>query len=167
MADVKYTPQEVVEVRFVTAIANTATPTAAELNAGTRITQFLVDGPPNPAGSNFVDAGTLESGFETQVPSTYGGGSGTMTVLRIRDTADTDDVSDVAYNLFPRGTVGFIVVAPYGVGGAAFAFAIGDDVSIYPIEVANRGVTISRGQLMSAAIDVAFTGLPVENVAVT
>lgn len=165
MADVKYTPQEVVKVIFATTIADTSAPTVAEVNGGTDITAYLVDGPPMPQGSQFVDAGTLESGFQSQVPSTYGGGSGTMTVVRYLDDADPgDDAQDVAYNLFPRGTSGYLIVAPYGLSGLAGIAATGDHVSIYPIVVANRGQTISRGQLVTAAIDIAFVDLPDENV---
>lgn len=163
MAQVPYDPVEVAEVYFVSSIADVEAPTTAELNAGTRITDFLTDGPPNPAGANFLDAGTLASGFQSQVASTYGGGSGTMTVLAKRDTTTTDDSADTAFNLFPRGTVGYLAVAPYGVSGASNAFAVGDTVTILPIEVGNRGRVITRGQLAVANIDVAFNGLPTEN----
>jgi len=166
MAEAVYTPQEVVEVYFVASggITSLTAPSAAELNAGTRITDYLTDGPPNPAGANFVNAGTLASGFEAQAASTYGGGSGTMTVLSKRDDTTTDASADDAFSLFPRGTLGYLVVAPYGVGGASNEFAADDVVSIYSIEVANRGKTISRGQLVVCPIDIAFNAVPNENV---
>ena len=162
MPTVPYDPVEIAEVYYAASVT-LAAPTTAELNAGTRITDFITDGPPNPAGSNFLDAGTLASGFQAQVASTYGGGSGSFTVLKKRDTTTTDDTADTAYNLFPRGTVGYLIVAPYGVGGASNQFAVGDTVTIIPIEVGNRGNTIIRGQLATATIDVAFNGVPNEN----
>lgn len=141
--------------------ADYTAPTAAEVNAGVRLTPFLTDGPPPAAGSNFLDAGVLSAAFQSQAASTFGGGSGTMTVRRVRDTATTDDTADDGYLALPRGTIGFLVVAPYGVGGAAGAVAIGDTVDIYPIEVGNRASNISRGALATGSIDLAFNN-PIE-----
>lgn len=166
MADVVYTPQEIVEVYIVNTISNLDAPTVTELNAGTRLTDFITDGPPAPAGSNFVPAGTLASGFESQAASTYGGGSGAMTILNKRDTTTTDATADDAYSALPRGTVTNLVVAAYGVTTGT-TFSAGDVVSIYPIEVANRSRQITRGQLVASTIDVAFNDLPHENVVVT
>lgn len=171
MANVKYTPQELVEVRFAASgsIADLDAPTAAEVNAATRITQFLQDGPPAPAGSNFVNSGTLDSGFEEQVASTYGGGSGTMTTVAKRDDTTTDDSADTLIGLLPRGTVGYLVEAPYGVGGSNNDFAAGDVVTIKPIEVANdpgAARVISRANLVTVPVDLAFNGLPHVNVTV-
>lgn len=168
MADVAYTPEEIVEVYWVSTIANTAAPTATELNAGTRLTDFLVDGPPNPSGSNFVNSGTLASGFESQVPSTYGGGQGTMTIRRKRDTtAVGKDNADTVFTLLANGTVGYLVTADYGLTGTApNRFAAGDDVCVYTVQVGNRGKTVTRGSLMVAPIDIAFLEEPEINVAV-
>lgn len=160
MSVVPFDPVELAELYFVPTIANTDAPTTTELNAGTRLTDFVTDGPPSPAGSNFIDAGTLASGFQVQVASTYGGGSGTLTVIRKRDTTTNDDSADDAFNALPRGTVGYLVVAPFGVSGASNAFAIGDTVEVYPIEVANRASVTTRGQLATGSIDLAFNGLP-------
>lgn len=171
MAGVPYTPQEIVEVYFVPSggIADIDEPTAGELNGGTRITQFLQDGPPAPAGSNFVPAGTLESGFESQVASTYGGGSGTMTAVAKRDPDTTDDSEDTLIALLPRGTTGYLVEAPYGVSGDNNAFAAGDVVTIKPIEVGNdpgAARVQTRGQLVTIPVEIAFNGLPAVNVEV-
>ena len=159
MAVVPFDSVEIAEVYFVSSLT-LAAPTTTEINAGTRLTDFITDGPPSPAGSNFLDAGTLASGFQTQVASTYGGGSGSFTVIRKRDTTTTDDSADDAFNLFPRGTVGYLVTAPFGVSGASNAVAVGDTVNVYPIEVGNRAENISRGALSTGTIDVAFNDLP-------
>lgn len=169
MSIVDYTPQEVVEVVFCTAFADPENPTVAEANAGTRITHFLTDGPPAPAGSSFVDSGDLSSGFQSQVASTYGGGSGTMTVKVKRDTTTTDASADTAVALFPRKTVGFLVEAPFGVSGVApDLFAAGDVVTIKAIEVGNdvaAARTNTRGALQVAPVELAFTALPITDVA--
>lgn len=170
MAVVDYTPQEIVEVFFVTTIAVLTAPTVAELNAGTRITQFLTDGPPAPAGSSFVSSGDLSSGFESQVGSTYGGGSGTMTVKVKRDTTTQDASADTAVALFPRGTVGYLVEAPFGVTTPATpAFGAGDVVTIKAIEVANdvaAARVLTRGNLAVAPVEIAFTALPNTDIVV-
>lgn len=169
MADVAYTPEEIVEVYWVTTIANPAAPTVTELNAGTRLTDFLTDGPPSPSGSNFVNAGTLASGFEAQVASTYGGGQGTMTIRRKRDTtAPGKDSADTVFTLLANGTVGYLVTADYGTTGTPPArFGVGDDVCVYTVQVGNRGKTTTRGSLMDSPIDIAFLEEPHINVAVT
>lgn len=168
MANVPYDPVEIAEVYIVTTISDGSAPTVTELNAGTRLTDFITDGPPSPAGSNFLDAGTLASGFQSQVASTYGGGSGTMTILKKRDSASAGSASaDTAFAALPRGTVTNLVVAPYGTTGSSNNFAAGDVVCVYPIEVGNRADNLSRGSLATASIDIAFNDLPDINVAVT
>jgi len=161
MAEVPFDSVEIAEVYFV-ATLTLAAPTTTELNAGTRLTDFITDGPPSPAGSNFLDAGTLASGFQSQVASTYGGGSGTFTILRKRDTTTNDDSADDGYNALPRGTVGYLVVAAFGNSGATNLFAVGDTVDVYPIEVANRAPNVARGALATGSIDLAFNGIPTQ-----
>lgn len=167
MANVPYDPVEVAEVYIVTTISDASAPTVSEVNAGTRLTDFITDGPPPPAGSNFLDAGTLASGFQSQVASTYGGGSGTMTILKKRDSASAgSSAADTAFAALPRGTVTNLVVAPYGTTGSSNNFGIGDVVCVYPIEVGNRSDNLSRGSLATASIDIAFNDEPNINVAV-
>lgn len=163
MAEVPFDPVEIAEVWFMTTASDYTTPTTAEVNAGVRLTPYLTDGPPTAAGSNFIDAGTLSSAFQSQAASTYGGGSGTMTVRKIRDTTTTDDTADDGYTTFPRGTVGYLVVAPYGVGGASGQVAVGDTVDILPIEVGNRAPVITRGSLAVGQIEIAFNNPIVQN----
>lgn len=166
MADAVYTPEEIIEVWAVpaSAIADLDAPTVDELTSGTRITGFVTDGPPSPSGTNFVDAGTLLSGFQAQAASTYGGGSGTFTILRKRDDQTTDESADDAYNLFERGSLFVFAIYDYGVSGDNGRPEAGDVVSLYPFEVGNRAPVRTRGSLMVANVDVAFNDLPHENV---
>src|SRR5690606_34108546 len=90
--------------------------TETEAQSLIRVTDFLQQGLPSPAGSQFVDAGTLASGFQAQVASVYGGGSGDFNVIRKRDPQSPGSAAaDIAFALFARRTVGAFVVFPYGV----------------------------------------------------
>lgn len=169
MAGVPYTPQEIVEIFWAPdgSVADFDAMTEVEAQSLTRITQFLREGIPSPAGSQFVDAGTLASGFQAQVASVYGGGSGDFNVVRYRDPQTPgDDSEDVAFALFSRRTTGNFVVYPYGVSDTSDPNdplpEEGDTYTSYPVEVGNRGEPIARGELMVGTISVAFNGLPHE-----
>lgn len=164
MAEIAYTPEEVVEIWFVPTLTAPAAPSAAEIAAGTRLTAFATDGGEWPFAGNFVNSGTLISGFESQVPSTRGGQNGSLTLIRKRDTATQDATADDAYELLTRGTVGYFVVADYGVSGVSGAPATGDVLHVYEIEIGSRQPVRTRGSLMTFDIQFAFLSEPNENV---
>lgn len=163
MATVPYEPSGVAEVHIVLSYSDYTTLTTAEINAGTRATGYITDGPPSPSGASFLDSGTLLSKVASQVASTSGGGSGTMTVRKIRDTTTTDDTADTVYNLLPTGTVGVFAVFPYGAGGASGAAAVGDTIDAIPFEVGNRQPILSKGALAVGQIELAFNDTVVQN----
>ena len=163
MPQVPFDPVAIAELHFCVTASDYTAITTTEVNAGIRLTPYVLDGAPAAAGSNTINAGALDSAFESQVASTYGGGTASLTVRRVRDTTTTDDTADDAYVALPRGTVGYLVSAPYGVGGAAGAVATGDTVDVYPIEVSNRVSNIVRGQLATGTIEVAFNNPIVQN----
>ena len=166
---VPFTPQEIVEIYWAAAgtVVDFDAMTETEAQSLVRVTDFLQQGLPSPAGSQFADAGTLASGFQTQVASVYGGGSGDFNVIRKRDPQSPgSDAADIAFALFARRTVGTFVVFPYGVSDTTDPSdplpEEGDVYTAYPVEVGNRGEPIARGELMIGVISIAFNGVPHE-----
>lgn len=114
-------------VDFVPTIANTASPTAIELNAGTRLDMTLVPNgmegfDPSPGE---VDNSAMGSTFDTKLPgiSTF---SGTRLVLKKQSGTDTVHTTLTAFD-----TAGHIVVRHDKDNTAAYAAA--DKVDVYPI----------------------------------
>lgn len=157
----KYIAAEKSEVWFVPAIANTSAPTATELNAGTRLTDYMTGGFSADFAGNLVDAGTLASAFNTTVAGTYGGGTNTLTgILR-------DNAADTAWNALPRGTAGFLVTQA-GVSTGT-AWASGDIVDgIFAAEVTSRHYPdLTRDALVTFDVDYAITAVPVYGATAT
>lgn len=121
----KYANDGRIRVQIVTAIANIAAPTVAELNAGTNITGFLSkDGLTTPADQNNVDVASLAETFNAQVPGSFGGAI-EMTGLR-------DDAADTLWNLITYGLARYCVVRRGPTTAAAYA--ISQQVEVYPIQ---------------------------------
>jgi hypothetical protein len=114
------------KVWFVTTITNQASPTAAELNAGTQLENIMTpDGlmgfEPDTAD---VDNSALNSTFDTKIA---GRASFSNTSLRLKKQSGTDTV----YNTFVRDTSGFIAIRRGVV--ASTTWTAGDKVEVYPV----------------------------------
>lgn len=111
------------KVWFVPTIANHASPTMVEINAGTDLSPFITkDGIAVPNGQNMVDSATINDTFDAQRVGSWGGGPLTLTMFR-----DDTDESD-SYDLITYGLEGYIVIGRFGTIG------IGDKVEVWPIE---------------------------------
>lgn len=150
----KYIGAENSEVWTVPAISDTSAPTSTELNAGVRLTDFIRTDVSIDFSGNLVDAGTLDSAFNSTVAGTYGGGVNTLTSV-LRDAA-----SDTAWDALPRGTAPYLVIQSGASTGTSWA---SDDVvdQIYKIEVVARKPSLSRDQLVTFDVDFAITTEPV------
>lgn len=144
-------------------IADTATPTATELNAVTviDITPFAIEWD-FPESGQTVDTADMSSSFNKQDIGTYGGDSGSVTIFR-----ESVDADDDAFDALPRGTRGYFVERMFG--GADEAFAAADKVSIFPGAVQARPAASSRQRNASLRTTVqwAMTAEPTHKVAVT
>jgi hypothetical protein len=109
---------------FVTTIANIAAPTTTELNAGTSLESYIT-----PTGLQIkpstasVDTSNVSSTFTTQG---VGRRSFAITVEMKRQTP-----TDVAYNLLPYRTSGYLVVRR--TVAASTAWTSGQVVEVYPV----------------------------------
>jgi hypothetical protein len=119
--------EEKMRVKFVTTLASRTAPSAAALNAGTDITSLVAKDGVNPGTSeNMVDTGDISTAFDAQTIGSWG--------ANLALTFYKDDATDTAWDLFPRGTTGNIVIAPFGFGGASNAAASGDKVYVFPVQ---------------------------------
>lgn len=115
-------------IEWVTTIADIAAPTAAELGAGTPLTNFVTkDGLNTPQNQNMVDSATIAETFDAQLVGSWGGA---LELTMFRDSvADDDD----AWTLFVYGTNGHIVVRR-GIA-VATAWAAAQRVEVYPAQM--------------------------------
>lgn len=114
-----------VRVTFATTVAVIAAPTTTELNAGTSLqNQITPDGLDISVGTNGVDVSNLGSKFTAE---RAGRRKPSITIKFHHDGA-----SDIAWNLLPYQTNGFLVVR-MGID-ATTAYASGDKVKVYPVE---------------------------------
>ena len=150
----RYIGTERVEVAWITTVAVETAPTAAELNAGVDLTGYIVaNGLDLPASSRTVDASDASSKRDKTVSGTYGGDQGTIEFHRERPAAQ-----DTAWTTLPRGTAGFIAVAPYGLATPG-TWAIADVVDLYPAEIQNRNAInlLGRTETLRGRVDVSIT----------
>jgi hypothetical protein len=156
----KYIAAEKVEVWVVPTITNLSAPTAAQMNAGTRLTTFIRGGVSIDFASNLVDSATLESAFNSTSPGTFGGGLNSLNgVLR-------DNANDAAWNALPRDTAGYLVIQLGTATGTAWGS--GDVVDIYPWQVVSRNTgDLARDQLVTFDVGFAITSVPTFGSTVT
>jgi hypothetical protein len=111
---------------WLTAVANIAAPTVAELNAGTLATGFITpDGLDITWATGSVDVGNIGS---TQNAQAAGRRTPTMSI-----TFHHDGVVDTMYNLMVYRAAGFFVFR-YGVL-ATTAWTVADKVEVYPSQI--------------------------------
>lgn len=127
-ATAKYAPPGFTKIAWVTTVT-LAAPTAAQLNAGTRLETFARTMPNLPRSANVVDVATLDTKYEKRQVGTRGGEVISCEFLR-------DGTTDTAYTTLAEDTAGYFVVARKGIAGATFA--AGDKVDVFPAVVASQ-----------------------------
>ena len=123
-------PNESTWVGFATTIAATdLEPTAAEVAAATVVTPLLISLNASSTG-NTVPTPSFDTLFETSVPGTV---SAQFSADFYRDDADDD-----AWDAFPRGTTGFMIISRFGGSSTANLPIAADEVEVWPITVTSR-----------------------------
>lgn len=111
------------KVYWLPAVASKTAPTNANITAGTPLTPFLptsgvaIDWTQNNASIDMLDAS-----FTPEVIGTEGA------TIALTFTRDDVAANDTAWNLFVRGTNGFILVSRFG------APVTGTKVEVYPVQ---------------------------------
>jgi hypothetical protein len=110
-----------VKVYWLPTVANKAAPTVANITAGTELTAYL---PTSGVGidwtQNNASLDMLDESFTAEVIGTEGA---TITLTFVRDDTDDD-----AWDLFVRGTNGYLLVSRFGTPAAT------DVVEVYPVQ---------------------------------
>lgn len=157
----KYIADGVIQLHFVETISDQASPTIAEIQAGTDCTAFL-RALNTPLDGSTVDSATADSKYNTTVSGTYGGQA--LTADFTRDSVYADDT---AWTTHTRETTGFWVVSRRGGGGAAGALQTGDRVDVWPIEVITRNPNAySRNSLEMFTVECSVNPAPSEDVTI-
>lgn len=156
----KFIAAEKVEVWVVPTISSVTAPTTTEMDAGTRLTDFIRGGVSIDFSSSLVDNATLASAFNSTAPGTFGGGLNSLNgVLR-------DNESDDAWDALPRDTAGYLCIQVGTATGTAWAS--GDVVDVYPWQVVSRNTgDLARDQLVTFDVGFAITSEPTFGVTVT
>lgn len=158
----RYVGAGVIELWYVSTVADPLVPTFSELNAGIDLTGFLTDGGlSTPFDGNIVDGADMGSKFNKTIPGTFGGNPITAEFFR-----DSVKASDTAWTTLPRATAGFYAVAPRGLV-AAGVWAVGDDVDLWTIEVVTRNpADWARNEAARFTVESAVTEVPLEDFAI-
>lgn len=126
----KYSTPGKSEVWFVDVIGDPTAMTATEGNAGTTLTDDTPGMPTLPRNANVVDVAVLASKYEARQVGTRGGDLLSLRLLR-------DDVTEAALTAVAEDNSGFLVIARKGLATPG-TFAIGDEVDVYPTDVASN-----------------------------
>jgi hypothetical protein len=151
-------PNELTKVHFAPAVADISSPTTTEINDGTDLTGFLVNLEAATSGQT-VATPDFNSLFETNIPGTA---AGQLTAEMYRDT-DADD----AWDVLPRDTSGYMVVARFGWSGSNNSPATGDPCEVWPIRVTTRSaMALTNNEVQRFSVEAAIPEEPDEDAAV-
>lgn len=147
-------------VWFVTTIADPATPTDDEINAGVDLTPFLTrDGFNAPQTVAQIDASDASTRRNKNIPGNIEAGLVTLTCYRDSVAADDD-----AWTALAPDTAGYIVERPFG--GSAAAAAAAQKVNVFTGTVATRSPQQWGDEARKFVVEFSSTALN-EDVAVT
>jgi len=152
-------PNEQTYVCFLTTVASaTLAPTALEVTGGVDLTPFLMSINASAQG-NQVPTPSLDSLFETSIVGTS---QATFTADFYRD-----DTADTAWDTFPRGAKGYVVISRFGGSGTDQKPIAADIVEVWPIEVVSRtAAAMQNNAVQTFTITCAVNIVPNEAAAV-
>ena len=153
-------PNENTQVFFVPTVASEELiPTAAEVNGGTELTEFLITLDASTTG-NTVPTPSFASLFETSISGTV---TATFTAEFYRD-----DENDTAWTTLPRATRGYFVISRFGFSGAEGAAAATDIVEVWPVLVTARSaMSLTNNEVQRFGIEAAVPEEPNEAAGLT
>lgn len=140
------------------AITDPTAPTAAQVAAADEVTSFLISLNASSRG-NTVPTPAFDTLFET---STAGTSAATFDADFYRDDDD-----DAAWDLFPRGTRGVVIVSRFGGKGTANLPIATDPVECWPVMVTSRTMAnMSNNTVLTFTVSCAVTEEPSEDAVV-
>jgi hypothetical protein len=151
-ASTRYARFGVTRVVYAPACANIASPTRAEINAGTDLSNEVSEISGFQVTSNFIDTPDLGTSFTAKVAGRTSADDSSITMYASVNSVDVR-------TLLPRGTTGFLMWFDEGdVAGRRF--------DIYPITVGSVPKDRSIEEASRMSVNVAITRTPAENVVV-
>lgn len=154
----KVIPNQDSWIGFAANVANVKAPTATEVSAATNLTPFTISVTASTQG-NTIPTPTLDSLFETSVPG----------VAQGQFSADfyRDDVTDVAWNLLPRNTKGYMLISRFGGTGANYMPVINNAIEVWPVIITSRASSaLTSNQAQTFSVTAAVPVEPAENATV-
>ena len=151
-ASTRYIPEGVTHYYWVPSIANTASPTRAELNAGTDLTPEVAAAGDWAINGNAVPAPDLASLFDPSIAGKTGMGTTTLDMYASTNSVDVR-------TLLPRGTTGYVVKFPEGdVTGRA--------MDVFKVTVLAQPKPTNMGNPSVIQLQFVVNKIPAENVTV-
>jgi hypothetical protein len=151
-ASTRYYPPGTRQVYWVPSIADTASPTRAELDAGTDLTGEISAMAGFSVSSATVSVPDLSSRFAPDIPGAITAESSSITLYTSEDSQD-------ARQLLPRDTEGFVVVLWEG-------DTSGRLMDVFPVTVTSAPKDVTTTNAGTITIDFAVTSTPSENVTI-
>lgn len=148
----RYIPEGVTHFYFVAAIAAYASPTRAELNAGTDLTPEVAAAGNWGIISAAIDAPDLATTFTAQIP-------GKVTIDGSTLDMYADSTSADVRTLLPRNTVGYIVKFPEN-------DIAGRKMDVFPVKVGSQAKPTAFSTPSVISLQFYVTKNPAENVTV-
>lgn len=139
------------QILFCPAIASKASPTFAELDAGTELTRDVADLSGWMTSSDFIDVPDLATRFTGKIPGRITSEDSSLTFY-----SDEDQGAGDAGALLPRDTEGYIVIADGGL-----ASAIGD---VFHVKVGSNSTQRSVDDSVKRIVTFAVLDEPAEGV---
>jgi hypothetical protein len=138
------------KIRWVTTLSSVSAPTATQINAGVDLTPWLrQDGLNRTVTGNETDTADATDTFNKTDVGTY---DATLEVTFLRDSVGA---SDTAFTTLPRGTRGYLVVAPMGWASGAATATAADRCEVWTAVVTAAGAD-SEGPNKAQVFKVTF-----------
>lgn len=151
-ASTRYYRPGTTKIYFVPTIANTASPTRAELNAGTDISPEVASVSGWQPSRNFLDAPDLLSAFVPKVAAGLEAGDSSINMYASSNSVD-------ARSLLPMDTVGFIVFLYEG-------DVAGRKMNVFAVRVGSDAQEVDIGNVAVLVFAFAITKNPDRNVTI-
>lgn len=151
-ASTRYFRPGLSKIYFCATIANIASPTRAELNAGTDISPEVAAVSGWQPTRNFLDAPDLNSAFIPKVSAGLEAGDSSINLYASSNSVD-------ARTLLPMDTSGFIVFLYEG-------DVAGRKMNVFPVKVGSDAQEFDLGNVAVLVFQFAITANPARNVTV-
>ena len=132
----RYFRRGTTKIYFVSSISSSASPTVAEMAAGTELTCSVAEISGFAFQNNPIDVPDMCAEFVAKIPGEDTADDSEMTFYE-------DDTTNPLLTTLAKGTTGNIVFFPYGIGGANPV--AGDDCEVWPTTVAKTTREWSAG----------------------